>query len=117
MMGMSLLWQDKIANLMERLALSPAWTYTLTLPTPLAENGTVQIVLETVQTKATRAWPAEAGQTDPQVLRFESDLLVLSPYGTVVQRTKIKYVPSFSRGLATLVQHSISHFESPISNV
>jgi oligosaccharyltransferase complex subunit alpha (ribophorin I) len=68
------------------------WTYEITLPTPLAENGTANIVLETVQTDATYPWPREAAQGDPQVLKFDTDLFVVSPYETVVQRTKIRCV-------------------------
>lgn len=47
-------------------------------------------MLDTVQTHATYPWPKEASQTDAQSLKFEADLFVLSPYRTVVQRTKIK---------------------------
>lgn len=70
--------------------------YTVDLPNALAENGTVQIVLDTMQTHATFPWPKEASQTDAQLLMFQTDLFVLSPYETVVQRTKIKYA-SYTR--------------------
>jgi oligosaccharyltransferase complex subunit alpha (ribophorin I) len=49
-------------------------------------------VLETVQTDATYPWPREAAQGDPQVLKFDTELFVVSPYETVVQRTKIRFV-------------------------
>ena len=55
-------------------------------------NQTANIVIETVQTHATYPSPEEAAQKDPQSLKYHTELLVLSPYKTAVQRTKIKYV-------------------------
>jgi oligosaccharyltransferase complex subunit alpha (ribophorin I) len=60
------------------------------LPTPLGLNETTSVVFETIQTHASYPWPAEASQTDDQVLKYETDILILSPYNTAVQRTKIR---------------------------
>lgn len=68
--------------------------YAVTLPSPLGVNGTASLVLETVQTHATEPWPRAAAQKDEQLLRYSTDLFVVSPYATAVQRTRIKYVPS-----------------------
>lgn len=48
--------------------------------------------METVQTHATYPWPKTAAQNEAQSLKYEADLFILSPYPTLVQRTKIKYV-------------------------
>lgn len=64
--------------------------YAAELPKPLKANATTNLVVETVQTHATYPWPAEASQKDKQSLKYETDLLVLSPYATAVQRTKIR---------------------------
>ena len=71
-----------------------AYLYAVELPKPLKMNGTANLVVETVQTHATYPWPAEASQKDEQSLKWESDLFVLSPYLTLVQRTKIRCVHS-----------------------
>jgi len=52
----------------------------------------VNIVLETMQTHATWPCPASAAQNQEQALKYRTDLFVLSPYHTVVQRTKFKTV-------------------------
>ncbi|KAH7929440.1 Ribophorin I [Leucogyrophana mollusca] len=62
----------------------------VTLPKTLAVNGTINLVLETVQTHAAYPWPERAAQTDPQALKYGTDLFILSPYQTQVQRTKVK---------------------------
>ncbi|KAG6821283.1 hypothetical protein H0H93_002393 [Arthromyces matolae] len=62
----------------------------VTLEKPLPLNSTLNLVVESHQTHATYPWPAEASQKDEQALKYESDLLILSPYPTTVQRTKIK---------------------------
>lgn len=62
------------------------------LPKALAVGDTVDLVLETVQTRATWPWPESAAQKEEQALKYETDLFVLSPYATKVQRTKIKCV-------------------------
>ncbi|KAM6495891.1 oligosaccharyl transferase alpha subunit [Amanita muscaria] len=60
------------------------------LPRALAVNGTLNIVLETVQTHVTKPWPERASQTEDQALKFATDLFVISPYSTGVQRTKLR---------------------------
>ncbi|KAG7449218.1 oligosaccharyl transferase alpha subunit [Guyanagaster necrorhizus] len=62
----------------------------VTLPKALSLNSTITIVLETIQTHATWAWPEAAAQGDGQALKYKTDLLVPSPYKTHVQRTKLK---------------------------
>ncbi|KAG2141696.1 Ribophorin I [Suillus bovinus] len=62
----------------------------VSLPKALAVNGTLNLVLETVQTHATHPFPEQAAQKEPQLLKYETDLFTISPYTTLVQRTKIK---------------------------
>jgi oligosaccharyltransferase complex subunit alpha (ribophorin I) len=62
----------------------------VSLPKALDVNGTVNLVLETVQTHATHPFPKQATQKEPQLLKYETDLFTISPYTTLVQRTKIK---------------------------
>ena len=64
----------------------------VSLPKELPVNGTLTLVLETVQTHATYPYPERAAQKDPQLLKYEADLFITSPYATVVQRTKVRYV-------------------------
>ncbi|KAF8559115.1 Ribophorin I [Imleria badia] len=74
--------------------------FAVTLPKKLSVNGTINLVLETIQTHATQPYPAYATQTDPQLLKYNTDLFVLSPYTTLVQRTKVRSstpdIPSYS---------------------
>ena len=67
------------------------YLYTVELPKALKSNGTANLVVETVQTHATYPWPEEASQKDGQSMKYESELFVLSPYKTAVQRTKFRY--------------------------
>ncbi|RPD67302.1 oligosaccharyl transferase alpha subunit [Lentinus tigrinus ALCF2SS1-7] len=69
---------------------SGVFLYTIELPKALNTNQTANLVIETVQTHATYPWPEEAGQKDGQSLKYEAELLVLSPYKTAVQRTKVR---------------------------
>ncbi|KAG5652427.1 hypothetical protein H0H81_005023 [Sphagnurus paluster] len=62
----------------------------VTLPKPLGLNATLNLVMDTLQTHATFPWPKEASQKDEQALKYHTDLFVLSPYHTAVQRTKLK---------------------------
>ncbi|THH21585.1 hypothetical protein EUX98_g8357 [Antrodiella citrinella] len=64
--------------------------YDIRLPGYLKAGGTTNLVVETVQTHVTYPYPEEASQKDGQSLKYEADLLVLSPYDTAVQRTKIR---------------------------
>jgi oligosaccharyltransferase complex subunit alpha (ribophorin I) len=63
------------------------------LPKKLGANATLNLVMETIQTHVTEPWPEYATQKDEQAMRYTTDLFALSPYPTLVQRTKIKYVP------------------------
>ncbi len=65
-------------------------TFELGGPKALVVNGTVNIVLETLQTRATKPWPAKVAQADEQALKFSTNLFVVSPYSTAVQRTKLR---------------------------
>ncbi|KAI9066772.1 oligosaccharyl transferase alpha subunit [Trametes sanguinea] len=69
---------------------SGVFLYTVELPKALDTNGTANLVVETVQTHATYPWPQEAAQKDPQSLKYSTELFVISPYKTAVQRTKIR---------------------------
>jgi oligosaccharyltransferase complex subunit alpha (ribophorin I) len=60
------------------------------LPRPLDADGTVNLVLETVETHATYPWPQSAAQDEEQKLKYNTSLFIISPYYTAVQRTKIK---------------------------
>ena len=62
----------------------------IVLPKALSLNRTLNIVFESIQTHATRPHPKSVGQTGEQALKYTTDLFVLSPYSTSVQRTKIK---------------------------
>jgi len=79
---------------------SDVHVFGVTLPRKLAVNGTISLVLETIQTHATYPYPAQATQTEPQLLKYDAELFVLSPYTTLVQRTKVKSpspdIPSYS---------------------
>ncbi|TFK43538.1 oligosaccharyl transferase alpha subunit [Crucibulum laeve] len=62
----------------------------ITLPKALSANKTTNLVVETILTHATHPWPETAGQKDDQALKYTTDLFVLSPYSTTVQRTKLR---------------------------
>ena len=66
--------------------------YAVVLPKALKKNEEVTIELESVQTHATYPWPASVGQNEVMSLKYDTDLFVVSPYQTKVQRTKIRYV-------------------------
>ncbi|KAF6762619.1 oligosaccharyltransferase alpha subunit [Ephemerocybe angulata] len=64
--------------------------FDVTLPKPLSGNKTLNIVFENIQTHATTPWPQTAAQNEDQALKYTTDLFVLSPYSTLVQRTKLR---------------------------
>lgn len=64
--------------------------YSAVLPKPLKLNDTATIEVETVLTHATYPWPAKISQGDDLAVKHEADLFVLSPYKTLVQRTKVR---------------------------
>ncbi|KAH8999039.1 oligosaccharyl transferase alpha subunit [Lactarius akahatsu] len=66
------------------------YAYIVDLPKPLGVNGTVNLVVESVLTHTTYPWPEKASQKDEQSLKYEGDLLVLSPYRTATQRIKVR---------------------------
>jgi len=66
------------------------YSYTVSLPQSLSVNSTVNLVVETVHTHTTYPWPPQAGQESDQALKYEGDLLVLSPYKTATQRIKVR---------------------------
>ena len=67
--------------------------YAAILPKALKKNEEVTIEFESVQTHATYPWPASVGQNEAMSLKYDTDLFVVSPYETKVQRTKIRCVP------------------------
>ncbi|CAE6484018.1 unnamed protein product [Rhizoctonia solani] len=69
---------------------SHAFLYSINLPKALKNNQTTNIVVSTVQSHASTPLPASAAQSDPQSLLYQTPLYVLSPYKSVVQRTKIR---------------------------
>jgi len=71
-------------------AANDLYLYRAELPKQLATNETTNLIVETVQTHATYPWPEQAEQGDEQALKYETNLYVLSPYKTAVQRTKIR---------------------------
>ena len=81
---------------------SGTYSYIVDLPKPLSVNGTVNLVVETVLTHTTYPWPETVSQKDEQSLKYEGDLLVLSPYKTATQRIKVRYV-LFARIVSSIV--------------
>ncbi|KAG2118751.1 Ribophorin I [Suillus discolor] len=71
---------------------SAEYLLSISLPKALAVNGTLNLVLETMQTHVTHPFPEQAAQNEPQLLKYETDLFTISPYTTLVQRTKIKSI-------------------------
>jgi oligosaccharyltransferase complex subunit alpha (ribophorin I) len=76
---LSILWQSRDYHSVD-----------IVLPKALSHNKTTNIVFESIQTHATRPYPKSVGQNEEQALKYTTDLFVLSPYPTNVQRTKIK---------------------------
>ncbi|KAJ7638806.1 Ribophorin I [Roridomyces roridus] len=85
------------------------------LPKPLALNATLNIILDAIQTHATFPWPERASQQEPQSLKYGSDLFVLSPYKTLVQRTKIKSPTPNIHGFSTPEKMEDFTFEEPVT--
>ncbi|KAF8476511.1 oligosaccharyl transferase alpha subunit [Gautieria morchelliformis] len=69
---------------------SQSWSYTATLPKPMKAHTDITLELTTVQSNAVKPVPATVRQQDPQSLMYDTDLFVVSPYTTVIQRTKIR---------------------------
>ncbi|KAF5369896.1 hypothetical protein D9758_001057 [Tetrapyrgos nigripes] len=85
------------------------------LPNPLELNSTVNIVLETIQTHATYPWPGRASQQEEQALKYNTTLFVLSPYKTVVQRTKVKAPSPEIRDYSTPKNVDAFTLENPVT--
>jgi oligosaccharyltransferase complex subunit alpha (ribophorin I) len=62
----------------------------IVLPKALSHNKTMNIVFESIQTHVTQPYPKSVRQSEEQALKYTTELFVLSPYPTSVQRTKIK---------------------------
>ncbi|KAF8592190.1 oligosaccharyl transferase alpha subunit [Ramaria rubella] len=69
---------------------SRTWSYTATLPKIMKSQTDMTLELNTVQSNAGTPVPATVRQEDPQSLLYNTDLFVVSPYATVIQRTKIR---------------------------
>jgi len=67
-------------------------SYTVDIPKPLSANGTVNLVVETVQRTPLILGLRRLGRKIEQSLKYEGDLLVLSPYKTATQRIKFRCV-------------------------
>lgn len=70
---------------------SQVYYYKLALPTPLKRDESATISVETILSHASAPWPPTAAQKDAVKLKFEADMLLISPYETLSQRTKIRY--------------------------
>ncbi|CCL99426.1 uncharacterized protein FIBRA_01444 [Fibroporia radiculosa] len=89
--------------------------YSIELPKPLNLNATTNIVVETVETHATYPWPREASQQDPQSLKYESDLFILSPYKTSVERIKFRSPSPVIHSYTTLEGLDEYNVEIPVT--
>lgn len=74
---------------------SATYYYSVALPKALDKDQTATLVLETVQAHSAYPFPPEAAQDDPQALKYDTELFVLSPYKTLTQRIKFKSVNGF----------------------
>lgn len=77
------------------------YPFAVMLPKGLKKDEVITLELETVQTHATYAWPQSVGQNDDMYLKYETDLFVISPYPTQVQRTKIRQAFCFFKVIRT----------------
>jgi len=80
------------------LSQDATYYYSVALPKALDKDQTASLTLETVQTHAAYPFPPQSSQDDRQALKYDTDLFVLSPYKTLVQKTKFNTVgfPIFS---------------------
>ena len=84
---------------------SATYYYSVVLPKALEKGQTASLVLGIVQTHAAHPFPPEAAQNDRQVLKYDTDLFVSSPYKTHTQRTKFKSVDVFDGDDDTAAHH------------
>ena len=61
-------------------------------PASFLRGDVLNIVVGTTLSHASTPSPASAAQSDPARLKFETDMLILSPYETLSQKTKIRRV-------------------------
>jgi len=59
---------------------------------PMKENAGATLVVNSALIHASTPFPASIKQGDPQSLKFSTEAYVLSPYKTISERTKIRYV-------------------------
>ncbi|KZW02106.1 Ribophorin I [Exidia glandulosa HHB12029] len=71
-------------------AADQVYYYKIALPTPLKRDETETLNVATLFSHASTPWPPTAAQKDPVRLNFEADMLLISPYETLSQRTKIR---------------------------
>lgn len=76
------------------VAYSATYYYSVALPKALDKDQTASLTLETVQTHAAYPFPPHSSQDDRQALKYDTELFVLSPYKSLVQKTKFKLVTS-----------------------
>ncbi|EMD40822.1 hypothetical protein CERSUDRAFT_111404 [Gelatoporia subvermispora B] len=103
---------------LEEFGYSPdgdAYLYTVELPKALKLNASTNLVVDVVQTHVTYPWPAQAAQADGQSLKYETDLFVLSPYRTAVQRTKLRSPDPQVHSYTTLDDFDDFTTESPVT--
>lgn len=105
--------RDWLEYLLHGLCNSGVHFYTVALPHAMKINETANLVVETVETHATYPWPEQASQKDPQSLKYETDLFVVSPYKTLVERIKFRYV--LSRQPLTTNMNAVPGLPLPIS--
>lgn len=60
------------------------------LPKPVPLNDTINLVVDTIQTRVSHPWPEKASQKEEQGMRYSTGLFIISPYSTAVQRLKLK---------------------------
>jgi len=89
--------------------------YSVELPHALKTNATTNLVVETVETHATYPWPEQASQQEPQSLKYESDMFVLSPYKTSVERIKYRSPSPNIHSYTTLSDVEEFTLEAPVT--
>lgn len=70
---------------------SNAYLYSVELPA-MAEDATATIVVNSILSHASTPFPASIKQGESQLLKFSAEAYVMSPYRTLSERTKIRYV-------------------------
>ena len=73
----------------------------------MAEDETATIVVNSILSHASTPFPATVKQGDPQLLKFSTDAYILSPYRTLSERTKIRYIFFLSHYLIFITKRNI----------